>query len=91
MWYSRSYAWMRKQAADRRDRALSQFDVVFELVTGTVHPGNLQALPPSPDVILYKASQIGLMTMSELVMGTVHPGNLQALPPSPDVTLYKAS
>jgi len=33
---------------------------VAELVLDYVHPGNLNALPPSPDMIALKALQIGL-------------------------------
>lgn len=36
-------------------------DEVVELVLGEVHPNNLGALPPSPEVIAYKAMQIGLI------------------------------
>lgn len=40
--------------------------VVAELVLENVHPSNLGALPPSPDMIAYKAVQIGLVgNMSE--------------------------
>lgn len=33
----------------------------IELVMDHVHPGNLGALPPSPDMLLYKASVLGLL------------------------------
>ena len=33
---------------------------VAELVLDYVHPGNFNALPPSPEVIAWKAVQIGL-------------------------------
>lgn len=33
----------------------------IELVISHVHPGNLGALPPAPDMLLYKARQIGLL------------------------------
>lgn len=35
---------------------------VVELVLECVHPSNLGALPPSPDMIAYKAIQIGIIT-----------------------------
>ena len=34
---------------------------VVELVLEVVHPGNLGALPPSPDVLAYKAIQLLLV------------------------------
>lgn len=40
--------------------------MVCELTIAEVHPGNLGALPPSPDVLIGKARQIGLLTEGDL-------------------------
>ena len=42
------------------------YKVLFELVLEHVHAGNLGALPPSPEVLTWKAVQIGLTTTREL-------------------------
>jgi hypothetical protein len=35
--------------------------IAVDLVMGHVHPGNMGALPPSPDVLLHKARILGLL------------------------------
>ena len=57
---------MRKQAA-RRELA----HTVCELVIAEVHPGNLGVLPPSPEVLLWKAVQIGLLCTTDEAVSTL--------------------
>lgn len=44
----------------RLEEARQEFAALAELVLEAVHPGNLGVLPPSPDVLRWKARQIGL-------------------------------
>lgn len=48
--------------------------VVAELVLEAVHPANLGALPPSPDVLAWKAVQIGLISCMSEAFETVRKG-----------------
>ncbi len=41
--------------------------VAMGLVMGSVHPGNLGPLPPSPRALILKAETIGLISMAEVV------------------------
>lgn len=43
----------------------------LELILEFVHPGNLGALPPSPDVVAWKGVQIGLLRSSEEAQRTL--------------------
>lgn len=52
---------MARAAARRRTYERAEFLALAELVTEVVHPGNLGFLPPSPDMLRYKARQIGLI------------------------------
>lgn len=47
---------------------------VAELVLEAVHPANLGALPPSPDVLIFKAIQIGLISSYSEGVITVRKG-----------------
>ncbi|SFT78036.1 hypothetical protein [Pseudomonas marincola] len=50
----------------RMQRATRDMELLLcELAIEAVHPGNLGALPPSPEVLLCKAQQIGLVTPAE--------------------------
>ena len=48
--------WRRRAARERAEEL-----VAFQLVLEHVHPGNLGALPPSPDMLRWKARQLGLI------------------------------
>jgi hypothetical protein len=45
---------------------------ICKVVVEFVHPGNLGELPPDPDIILWKALYMGLITRKELSRAT-HP------------------
>lgn len=45
---------------ERKRRVEADKAAAMALVVETVHPGNLGALPPSPQVLLAKAWQLGL-------------------------------
>lgn len=48
-----------------RINARRDFSLVAELTLESVHIGNLGELPPSPDMILFRARQTGLITVVE--------------------------
>jgi len=43
---------------------------LLQIVLEHIHPGNLGALPPSPDLIAHKAVVMGLATRDELHRAT---------------------
>lgn len=55
------YEWECIQAHRAWLKAREEFAALAELVLEAVHPGNLGALPPSPNMLRYKARQIGLI------------------------------
>lgn len=55
----------RANLAWRRSRHEAVQRLAFCLVLAEVHPGNLGALPPSPEVLRCKAQQIGLLSTHE--------------------------
>lgn len=58
---TRHYNWvMRRKAATRELQAL-----LCGLAMDAVHPSNMGALPPSPDVLIHKAWVIGLVGPEE--------------------------
>lgn len=58
--WENSRVWRRKHAKDK-------LSLVIELVLENVHPGNLGVLPPSPEKLMHKAAQIGLISTSEMI------------------------
>jgi hypothetical protein len=42
--------------------------MIYPMVLEVVHPGNLGALPPAPDVLVYKAEQVGLIGKKDLAV-----------------------
>ena len=57
----RHYKWVSERARAKRELAA----LVYSLVIEAVHPGNLGALPPSPNVLIGKADFIGLISARE--------------------------
>lgn len=61
IWLSSAAERAHKYAHRQIPRFTETEALAVELVIGHVHPGNLGALPPSPEVLLYKAHQLGLI------------------------------
>jgi hypothetical protein len=70
---TRSHSERRVDDSNARKKAMiARRNEVCKITLEFVHPGNLGELPPDPDVILWKAKYMGLITRKELSRAT-HP------------------